>query len=70
MWRSCAKTILSDREVEFSFLDLENFLGPLVSGESSANGSGELGSEEDSSFARFLVQGTGEGSSFLLVEDS
>lgn len=47
---SCAKTILSDGEVKFSLLDLKDFLGSLVSGESSAHGSGQLGSQEHSSF--------------------
>jgi hypothetical protein len=40
-----------------------------VSGELSAEGTGELGPQEEGTLAGSLVEGAGNGRSFLLVED-
>lgn len=56
VWKSCAKTILSDGEVFFSFLNFGDFLGSLLGCESSADGSGELSSQESSAFAGVFVE--------------
>lgn len=48
--RSCSETVLSDREVLLSFLDLKDLFGLLVEAESGSEGSGEFSSKELSSF--------------------
>lgn len=69
MRKSCSKAEVSKGEVLFSLLDLEDLFSFLVSWESGSEGSGELGSEELSSFFWASMEVTSKSGSLLLVED-
>ena len=67
--RSCSETVLSEREVLLSFLDLEDLSGLLVEAQSVSEGSGEFSSKELSSSGWVLMKAAGQSSSLLLVQN-
>ena len=65
---SCFDTVSAKREVAFLLLSLDDLLGLLVGGELSADGAGQLRSQENSSFLGALVEVGSQTITFLSVE--
>lgn len=66
---SCSKTVFSVREIRLSLLDFSDLLGFLMGGELSAECTGELGSEEESSLGGCSMEVASSSSTLLLVKD-
>ena len=67
-YQSCLNAVSAKREVAFLLLGLDDLLGFLMGGELSADGAGQLRSQENSSFLGALVEVGSQTITFLSVE--